>query len=122
MKLGKKVIPMNQFTIQITPPETRSNMLAVNLYEDGKFNMNGKLLQVLGGKCINIIFTADCKNICLQETDDNGIRFAKNGSHKLPECTQLLKEHKIAFPAKYEVWFCETLGVWQGALIENPTK
>lgn len=116
------MIPLEQFIYSIDPPETRSDMLAVSLYEDAKFNMNGKLLQILGGKYLGITFTADCKNICLQEMDSSGIKFNKNGSRKLPKCIQLLKGHKIAFPAKYEVWFCDGLGVWQGALLENPTK
>ena len=48
MKASMKAIPLEQFTIEITPPETRSSMLAISLYEDGKFNMNGKLSQILG--------------------------------------------------------------------------
>ena len=85
MKASMKAIPLEQFTIEITPPETRSSMLAISLYEDGKFNMNGKLSQILGGKSINIKFTPDCKNICLQEAKDASIKFPKNGSLKLPE-------------------------------------
>ena len=90
MKASMKAIRLEQFTIEITPPETRSSMLAISLYEDGKFNMNGKLSQILGGKSINIKFTPDCKNICLQEAKDASIKFPKNGSLKLPECTQIL--------------------------------
>lgn len=120
----KKKIAMNRdlFTHTITPPEKLAQMTCVNIYEDGKFNMNGRLANKLGGKSLEIAFTEDGVHFMLMETtvSDFTVCFPKNGSRKLPDVIEHLKKQKIMLPARYEVWLTDE-GHWQGDLLENPT-
>ena len=118
----KTALDPTLFTQVVSPPENAFRTMSVNIYEDGKFNMNGKLTRALGGKSLQIAFTDDCKNFMMSEAPegDSSLHFPKNGSKKLPMVIQLLKKQKILFPARYEVWFTEG-GFWQGDICENPT-
>lgn len=120
----KKDIPLDYFHIIIDPPENHFSITCVNIYDDGKFNMNGKLSSILGGKALQIRLTDNCRNMCILELD-NGIKlikFPRSGSRKVPKLVQLLKSHGISFPAKYEFWYSEAMESWQGEYVENPTK
>lgn len=120
----RKDIPLEDFHIIIEPPENHFPTTCVTIYADGKFNMNDKLSSVLGGKELQIRFTGDYRNICIWEMGDKSslIKFPKSGSRKIPKLICLLKEHGLVFPAKFEFWYSETTGSWQGEYIENPTK
>jgi hypothetical protein len=116
-------VPLEQFTFVIAPPASRTDILCVNLYADGRFNLNGKLAEALRGKSVQISFTDDAKHLCLLERDSvNAVKFPKSGSRRLEQALQHLKSHKIPIPAKYEVHYCEEHKFWQGDLIENPTQ
>ncbi len=119
-----KDIPLDYFHIIIEPPENRLSSTRVNIYDDGKFNMNGKLTNVLGGKELQVRFTDDYRNMCILETGDEGslIKFPKSGSYRIPKLIYLLKDHGLSFPARYEFWYSEATRTWQGEYIENPTK
>lgn len=116
-------LPRNLFSKTICPPEKLGQMMCVNIYNDGKFNMNGRLATKLGNKALDLAFTEDGTHFILLETSDSlsAIKFPKSGSRKLPEVTELLKGRKIVFPAKYEVWLTDE-GHWQGDLLANPTQ
>ena len=114
----RRDIPLEEFEIIISPPSNRLASMCVNIYEDGKFNLNGKLAAKIGGKKLGIRLTRDGKYLCLIENGD--IAFPKSGSCKIPEVTTKLKDAKISFPAKYEVMYSETTQTWQGPLEENP--
>jgi len=121
--ISKKSIPLSQFTVQISNPANRLTSPCVMVYEDGRFNMNTKLAGSLGGKKIDISFTPDMKHFALKEANElNSIFFPKSGSKKLNAVLTLLKERKIAFPAKYDVWYNEEDGFWQGDMLANPTQ
>lgn len=92
----------------------------VYIYEDGKFNMNGKLAEKLGGKEVAIKFLPDGKYLCLQE--NGNILFPKKGSRKIPEIVEILKSKGITFPAKYELQYSKITQSWQGVCEENPIK
>ena len=92
----------------------------VNIYADGKFNLNGKLIEKIGNKKLSIRFTQDGKYLCLIENGD--ISFPKSGSRKLPELITKLKGTKITYPARYEIVYSETTHTWQGVYEENPTR
>lgn len=49
-----KDIALDEFCIAITPPVNRLASLCVNIYSDGRFNMNGKLAEKLGSKKVAI--------------------------------------------------------------------
>jgi hypothetical protein len=119
----RKDIPLEDFHIIIKPPDNRFSSTCINIYDDGKFNMNGKLSSILGGKELQIRFTNDYRNMCILETGDrsNLIKFPKNGSQKIPDLI-CLREHGISFPAKFEFWHSEATESWQGKYVENPTK
>ena len=70
MTLGKKEIPIDNFNIILDPPQNRLSSASVNIYDNGQFNMNGKLSNVLGGKALQIRITDDCRNMCILEPDD----------------------------------------------------
>ena len=59
----RKMIDRKLFTQPVTPPENRYTLMSVTVYPDGKFNMNGKLAEKLGGKRLCISFTADAKKL-----------------------------------------------------------
>ena len=98
----KKKTAMNRslFTHAITPPEKLAQMMCVNIYDDGKFNMNGKLTNKLGGKSLEIAFTEDGAHFILMETtvSDFAVCFPKTGSRKLPAVIEHLKKQKIMLP------------------------
>ena len=52
----RKMIDRKLFTQPVTPPENRYTLMSVTVYPDGKFNMNGKLAEKLGGKRLCISF------------------------------------------------------------------
>lgn len=68
--------------------------MSVTVYSDGKFNMNGKLSEKLGGKRLCISFTADAKNFILEEVPDSSIEiaFPKNGSKIIPSALEIIKK------------------------------
>ena len=119
----RNFLPLEQFTFNVVPPELHRDMTCVNIYEDGKFNMNGKLAGEIGGKTLAVRFTDDARHLCLREDSSQGaIKFPKSGSRKLQSVIQYLKSRKIPFPAKYEVHYNDQDQFWQGDVIENPTQ
>ncbi|WP_444658001.1 hypothetical protein ACRQV7_09925 [Caproiciproducens sp. R2] len=124
MNKTKKDIPLDSFTIVVAPPVNRLSTTCINIYQDGKFNMNGKLSSILGGKFLQIRLTDNCRNMCILEADSAGesIKFPQSGSRRLLELIPILKKRGLALPAKYEFWYSETTKSWQGEYIENPTK
>lgn len=121
--MKRKIIDRNLFIQPVIPPENRYTMMSVTVYSDGKFNMNGKLSEKLGGKRLSISFTADAKNFILAEAPDSNIAiaFPKNGSKIIPSALEIVKKGKLPLPAKYEVWLADD-GIWQGDYVENPTS
>ena len=118
-----KFLPLEQFTFIITPPVSRADSLCVNLYTDGKFNLNGKLAAALRNKPIQVLFTDDAKHLCLVErASPEAIIFPKSGSKRLEQAIHHLKARKIPLPAKYEVHYSDVHKFWQGDLVENPTQ
>ena len=101
--------------------DQQKSLVILNIYKDGKFNMNGKLAAILGGKTLELSFTDDGQHFLLEESSGGvqSVRFPKSGSRKLLVVTALLEQQHIMMPAKYEVWLTED-GVWQGDLLENP--
>ena len=116
----RRDIPLEEFSIIISPPVNRLASTCVNIYEDGKFNMNGKLAEKLGGKEVAIKLLPDGKYLCLQE--NGNILFPKSGSRKIPEIVEILKSKGITFPARYELQYSKVTQSWQGACEENPIK
>lgn len=114
----RRDIPLEEFEIIISPPSNRLASMCVNIYEDGKFNLNGKLAAKIGGKKLEIRLTRDGKYLCLIE--NGNIAFPKSGSCKIPEVIAKLKDAKISFPAKYEIMYSDATQTWQGPLEENP--
>ena len=116
-------LPLEQFTVLISPSESRSDSMCVSIYADGRFNLNGKLAAALHGKPVQIRFTEDAKHLCLMEsTSAESIKFPKNGSKKLGPVIHLLKAKKIPFPAKYIVLYNNEEKHWQGEITANPTQ
>lgn len=113
-------LSLRDFTVEIRAPENRMHIVCLYIHEDGKFNMNGRLAQILGGKRLKVCFLESAKNLALVEAND-GISFPKSGSYKLPDAAEFLKKHKITMPAQFEVWHNEQGGFWQGDYVENPT-
>ena len=120
----KQKLKKEQFTIQIHPPVSRNDLKCINIYENGDFNLNGKLAQTLKGQAFLLAFTEDVKALALipVENDTDAIHFPKSGRRRIPDVTELLSQKKILFPAQYEVWFNQEENYWQGDLSENPTK
>ena len=54
----RRDIPLEEFEIIISPPSNRFASTCVNIYEDGRFNLNGKLAAKIGGKKLDIF--ANC--------------------------------------------------------------
>ena len=116
-----KKISRDQFSVVIANPTNRTSIVCVNIYKDGRFNMNGKLAEKLGGKTLWLAFTQDAQHFMLKEDEShNAVAFPKNGSKKLDDVLELLNNRKVLLPAKYEVWYDEEDDSWQGDLIENP--
>lgn len=116
----RKDIPLEEFDLIISPPVNRLASMYVNIYADGRFNLNGKLIEKIGSRKLSIRFTRDGKYLCLVENGD--ISFPKGGSRKLPDTIDKLKGTKITYPARYEVVYSELTHTWQGVYEENPTK
>lgn len=117
-----KSIPLEQFTIHIPNPTNRLTAKTIVIHEDGRFSMNSRLAQELGGKKVAVSFTTDAKHVLLRESNGKElIYFPKSGSKKLDRAPSFLKEHKISLPTTYEVWLREDDGYWQGDLVANPT-
>ena len=120
----QREIPMEEFCICIAPPVNRLFSTYVNVYENGKFNMNGRLAAILGSKSLRLNFTKDCRYLCLVEApeDPMAILFPKSGCKELPGMAEILKGKGIAFPARFDVWCSQSGGVWYGEYHENPTS
>ena len=119
--INKKHIPLEQFTVLIPNPTNRLTVTSVTIYENGRFNMNSRLAENLGGKKLAVSFTADANHFALKE--DGGtelIYFPKSGSKRLETVSTLLGKSGITFPAKYDVWYNEAGSFWQGDLLINP--
>jgi len=116
----RKNIPLEEFELIISPPTNRLATMYVNIYSDGRFNLNGKLTEKIGNRKVSVRFTKDGKYLCLAENGD--ISFPKSGSRKLPDLLEKLKGTKITYPARYEVVYSEPTHSWQGVYEENPTK
>ena len=117
----QKKIPADQFSVVITNPENRLNTMCVNIYEDGKFNMNGKLSEKLAGSKMYIAFTPDARHFLMKKSDEPGaIAFPKSGSKKIEQVAKHLTDQKILFPAKFNVWYDEEEDTWRGNLSVNP--
>lgn len=119
---SKKSIPLEQFTVHIPNPTNRLTAKTIVIHENGRFSMNSRLAQELGGKKVAVSFTTDAKHLLLRESNDvELIYFPKSGSKKLDRPSSFLKELKISLPTTYEVWLREDDGYWQGDLVANPT-
>lgn len=116
----RRDIPLEEFSIIISPPSNRLESMSVNIHSDGRFNLNGKLTEKLGGKRVKIQFTPDYRYLCLLENGD--ITIPKGGSRKLPEISDLLKKNGVMMPVKYELFYSETTKSWQGEREANPIK
>ena len=118
----KQKLKREQFTIQIHPPVPRNALLCINIYENGDFNLNGKLAQAINGQRLLLAFTEDAKALALipSESKTDAIQFPKSGRRQIPAVTEVLMKKRIALPAQYEVWFNQEEGLWQGDLSENP--
>ena len=46
----RKDIPLEEFDLIISPPVNRLASMSVNIYADGRFNMNGKLVEKIGNR------------------------------------------------------------------------
>lgn len=120
MMAARRDIPLDEFSIVIAPPANRLESTCVNIHADGRFNLNGRLAEKLGGKKIGIQFTPDCKYLCLRE--DGDIFVPKGGSRKIPEAVELLKKGGVMLPVKYELFYSEKTNSWQGEREANPIK
>lgn len=117
----RKKIPLDEFTLVIEDPRNRLNAVCVNILDNGRFNMNGKLTEKLGGKRVRIAFTPDGHHFILSENEsESTVQFPKSGSKMLEPVAALLRKNKIILPARYEVWYIEDGDYWQGDYIENP--
>ncbi|MDF1493825.1 hypothetical protein [Caproiciproducens sp. CPB-2] len=83
MNKTKKDIPLDSFTIVVAPPVNRLFTTCINIYQDGKFNMNGKLSSILGGKFLQIRLTDNCRNMCILEADSAGARQLRAGKENI---------------------------------------
>jgi len=119
----RKIIDRKLFIQPVMPPENRYTRMSVTIYSDGKFNMNRKLSEKLGGKRLCLSFTADAKNFIFTDGSDSNIAiaFPKNGSKTIPSALEIIKKGKLPLPAKYELWLADD-GIWQGDYVENPTS
>ena len=119
----KKTLTLSDFTFKVCAPANRNQCLSITIYEDGKFNLNGKLTQKLWGKFVCISFTENAQNVALLENDSNDsiLKIPKSGSVKLPMAVDHLKRNKIPFPAKYEVNYDIAENFWRGDYCESPT-
>ena len=120
----KQKLKREDFTIQIHPPVARNALQCINIYENGDFNLNGKLAQTLKGQVFLLAFTENAKALALIPAEKivDAVQFPKSGRKRIPDVTKLLNEKRIPFPAQYEVWFNREEDFWQGELSENPTK
>ena len=50
----RKDIPLEEFELIISPPTNRLATMCVNVYADGRFNLNGKLTERIGSNKISI--------------------------------------------------------------------
>lgn len=119
----RKKIPLDEFTLVIEDPGNRLNAVCVNILDNGRFNMNGKLTEKLGGKRVRIAFTPDGHHFTLNESkSESAVQFPKSGSKMLEPAAVLLRKNKIIFPARYEVWHIEDGDYWQGDYVANPMQ
>lgn len=118
----RKVLSRSQFTVTIHASSASKSIPSANIHENGKFNFNGKLNEMLKSRSFEISFTPDGKNFMLFESEDaaNAVRFPKSGSCKLPEAAAHLRKNKIPLPANYSVWYNEEGEFWQGDYTGNP--
>ena len=55
----RKDIPLEEFELIISPPTNRLAAMCVNIYSDGRFNLNGKLIEKIGCSKVSVRFTRD---------------------------------------------------------------
>lgn len=117
-------IPFEKFVIEVEPPVNRLANMAIYIHEDGKVNLNGKLVSQINHDRIMLLFTENYKNICIKidVNSPNMIRLPKNGNLKIKSVSDGLEKSGFTFPVQYSCWYSKNYECWQGALFENPMK
>lgn len=119
----RKDIPTEKFTVMIDPPSNRLAAMCISFYDDGRVNLNGKLMSAIENEKIRLEFTSDFKNLKISKdsSHEKSTKIPKNGSILWLVAAEALKKNSIMLPAKYDCWKSIEQGSWQGVLVENPT-
>lgn len=99
----------------ILKPETRHTILfGINVLENGKINLNGRLNKELVERELEIRISSDGNIIVLNPNGEIRHKFPKSGSVKNMEIVRILKKSKKEFPVHYDVEWNEEQNIWIG--------
>lgn len=112
-----KAIDLSNFEVIDMTPENK-NLLSLTMWPNGELRFNGKLTDLLKGKCILLRCSKDAKQVLLAEVEQ-GLPKARiipnSGSVKTSIIkSSLFHENAVVLPARYLVEWNETVGMWQG--------
>lgn len=110
----RKDIPLEEFELIISPPTNRLAAMCVNIYSDGRFNLNGKLIEKIGCSKVSIRFTRDGKYLCLAENGD--ISFPKAAPVSSPICSKSSREQKSPFRPDMKLFTANQLTLGRGVM------
>ena len=113
-----KKIDISQFKL-INAVPARTKALAFSVGIDGTIRINGKLIQKLQAKHINILSGPDGTVILLRAVSPDvseACHVSKDGKVHIPDLMKTLRELAINLPARYVVEWNEDEEIWQGEL------
>jgi hypothetical protein len=99
MNRERKDIPLENFVITVDPPMNRLANLSVNIHQDGRINLNSKLLSEIQQKNVQLKFTEDYKALCIITNGEltSLFKLPKSGILKSPNVSESLTKKAFRF-------------------------
>ena len=119
--LDLKNMSDEEFSILVTPSAPQAAMY-VKVEETGSVLLSSKVAEKLAKMPVQIRFNKDCTAIQISAAGsaDSGT-FPKNGRKTVPNAAEILRDHRISFPAVFRGKVYGEAGKWRGDRQPNPT-
>lgn len=119
--LDLKNMPDEEFSILVTPSAPQTVMY-VRVEETGSVLLSSKVAEILAKIPVQLRFNKDCTALQISTGEcENSVIFPKNGRKTVPNAAEILRDHRISFPAVFHGKVYGEAGKWRGERQPNPT-
>ena len=119
--LDLKNMPDEEFSILVTPSAPQTVMY-VRVEETGSVLLSSKVAEILAKIPVQLRFNKDCTALQISTGEcENSVIFPKNGRKTVSNAAEILRNHRISFPAVFHGKVYEEAGKWRGERQPNPT-